>query len=101
MLDRLNTDYATLTPEYQQAALSNKGSILQRMIGPSLVGNPGSSANPPTSLSIAQRGLNLNEDQLMEEAMRVSLKSQKLEEEEEDAIKDANIRSLMGKRRNT
>ena len=37
----------------------------------------------------------------MEEAMRVSLKSQKLEEEEEDAIKDANIRSLMGKRRNT
>ena len=53
-------------------------------------------------LSIAQRGLkNLNEDQLMEEAMRVSLKSQKLEEEEEDAIKDANIRSLMGKRRNT
>ena len=78
MLDRLNTDYATLTPEYQQAALSNKGSILQRMIGPSLVGNPGSSANPPTSLSIAQRGLNLNEDQLMEEAMRVSLKSQEL-----------------------
>ena len=50
MLDRLNPDYATLTLEYQQAAL----------------------------LSIAQRGLNLNEDQLMEEAMRVSLKSQEL-----------------------
>ena len=69
MLDRLNPDYATLTPEYQQATLSNKGIILQQMIGPLLIGNPGSSANPSTSLSIAHHGLNLNEDQLMEEAM--------------------------------
>merc|ERR1711862_557918 len=63
----------------------------------------GSSANPPTSLSIAQRGLNLNEDQLMEQAVQARLKSQPvdLEKEEEDAIQDAKFRSLVGKRRNT